>query len=101
MNLILRIIVVLLGLLLLLPGLCTVLFGGWFALGSLSGGGDLYGIGKLSIPWLIAGGLLTWGGWALLAGVARGARVPPDSTRGGDLDRLAEEAEERKDSDAP
>ena len=52
MNTFIRIIVALCGIALLLPGLCTVYFGGAFALSGFSGH-DMYGMGVLSIPWLI------------------------------------------------
>lgn len=68
MNLALRIFAALCGVVLLLPGLCTVVFGGMFALGGFSGG-DIYGFASLSIPLLVIGGLLVWGGIAVLLAV--------------------------------
>lgn len=49
----------LLGLALLLPGLCFLFFGGWFAMGWLSTGPDMYGFYRM-IPWqLLIGTALT------------------------------------------
>ena len=62
MNTVLKVFAVLLGLCLLLPGLCTLFFGGSFALTALSGSRDTYGFGNLAIPWLAVGGLLSWAG---------------------------------------
>ena len=75
MNTFIRIIVALCGIALLLPGLCTVFFGGMFALNGLSAH-DMYGLGALSIPWLIVGGLLVWGGWLVIAAAAKRPKVP-------------------------
>lgn len=61
MNIVLRILAVLLGLCILLPGLCTLFFGGSFAL-SLSGSRDMYGFSNLAVPLLVIGGLLAWFG---------------------------------------
>ena len=53
MNLFLRILAVLAGIVLILPGLCTLYFGGIFTIS----GGYAYGI-----PMVIAGGLLAFFG---------------------------------------
>lgn len=47
-----------LGLALLLPGLCFLFFGGWFTIGWLATGPDMYGFYRM-IPWqlLIGTGL--------------------------------------------
>lgn len=75
MNTFIRIIVALCGIALLLPGLCTVLFGGYFALSGFSGQ-QMYGLGGLSIPWLIVGGLLVWGGWLVIAAALKRPSTP-------------------------
>jgi hypothetical protein len=43
-----------------------VLFGGYFAIGALSSGGQDYGMGAMSIPWLLVGGMVTWVGVLVL-----------------------------------
>lgn len=63
MSTLLRVLAFFCGLLLLLPGLCTVLFGGAFSVAP--GGGALI----FGLPLLIVGGLLVWAGWAVLAAV--------------------------------
>lgn len=45
-----------LGLALLLPGLCFLFFGGWFAVGWLSTGPDMYGFYRM-IPWQLLIGI--------------------------------------------
>jgi len=67
MNMVLKVLAVLLGICMILPGLCTVLFGGYFGLFALSNGGrDAYGIGTIGLPMLIVGGLVTWLGVMIL-----------------------------------
>lgn len=70
MSIFLKILAVICGLLLLLPGLCTVFFGGVFA---LQGFGP-YGNWLLAVIWFIVGGLLCWAGVAILAAVKRSLR---------------------------
>lgn len=65
MNTLLRIFAFMCGLLLLVPGLCTVLFGGAFTLNGASGGL------ALGLLMLIIGGLLAWAGWAVLRAAVR------------------------------
>jgi len=60
MNTVLRILAVLLGLCVLLPGLCTLFFGGAFSLEALSNGRDMYGFTDLALPLLLVGALITW-----------------------------------------
>jgi hypothetical protein len=62
----LKIFGALLGLLMLLPGLCTLLFGGGFAISAFSGSRDTYGLSGLAIPLLVVGALLTWFGIMIL-----------------------------------
>jgi hypothetical protein len=66
MNIVLKVFAVLLGLCILLPGLCTLYFGGGFALSALSGSRDMYGFSGLAIPLLLIGGLVTWFGIMIL-----------------------------------
>jgi Ni/Fe-hydrogenase subunit HybB-like protein len=61
-NTFLKVLAALIGLCVLLPGLCTLLFGGGFALSALSGSRDQYGFSGLAIPLLIVGALVTWFG---------------------------------------
>ena len=70
MSIFLKILAVICGLLLLLPGLCTLYFGGMFAIGSFGPDGDWV----FAAIWLIVGGLLCWGGLAILAAVKRSLR---------------------------
>ena len=83
MNTFIRIIVALCGIALLLPGLCTLFFGGMFALDGFSAH-DMYGLGALSIPWLIVGGLLVWGGWLVIAAAAKRPSTPKPRSDGAD-----------------
>jgi len=69
-SIFLKILAVICGLLLLLPGLCTVYFGGMFAIGSFGP----YGNWVLAVIWLIVGGLLCWAGVAILAAVKSSLR---------------------------
>ena len=57
MNIVLKVFAVLLGICMILPGLCTLVFGGYFTLG----GGP--GVG---LPLLAVGGLVTWFGVMIL-----------------------------------
>ena len=63
MNLFLRILAVLAGIVLILPGLCTLGFGGFFTISALPYGGGTYGI-----PMIAVGGLFAWLGWLLIRG---------------------------------
>ena len=54
MNTFLKVIAVLAGLALVLPGLCTALFGGWFFTSSLTYK-DTYGFGQLGLAMLVGG----------------------------------------------
>jgi hypothetical protein len=55
-----KIVAIILGILLILPGLCFLAFGVGFA---FSGGGGMTEIGAVEI---VVGGLITWGAVALL-----------------------------------
>jgi hypothetical protein len=65
-NIVLKVFAVLLALCMILPGLCTLFFGGSFALSALSGSQEMYGFSNLAIPWLLIGGLVTWFGIMIL-----------------------------------
>lgn len=67
MNTVLKVFAVLLALCMILPGLCTVLFGGYFSLSFMSTGGhDTYGLGSTGIAMLLIGALVTWFGIMIL-----------------------------------
>lgn len=55
MNGCLQALAVLFGLVLILPGLCTVFFGGTFMLSTGSDGGGDYGLGGLGIGMVVGG----------------------------------------------
>jgi cation transporter-like permease len=61
-----RILAFILGLLMVLPGLCTLAFGGIFALNALGARGNDYGMGQASLIWLLVGGVVTWVGVLVL-----------------------------------
>ena len=60
------------GIALLLPGLCFLGFGLYFAGGSLlSGVRDIYGVLPISLIQLVIGGLLTWGAVAVFSAIGK------------------------------
>ena len=63
MKIFLPILAVISGVLLLLPGLCTLGFGAFFTLGALRYPDQTLG---LFIGMIIGGGLLAWLGWKLM-----------------------------------
>ena len=66
MNTLFRIIAVIFGIVLVLPGLCTLLFGGYFTFGSFGAHG-MSGAYALGVPMIIVGGAFMWLGWFLIA----------------------------------
>jgi len=65
-NVFFRIIAVIFGIVLVLPGLCTLLFGGYFAFGSLGPNG-MSGAYVFGIPMILVGGVFIWLGWVLIS----------------------------------
>ena len=60
------------GIAMLLPGLCFLGFGLYFAGGSLlSGVRDIYGLLPISLVQLVIGGLLTWGAVAVFSAIGK------------------------------
>jgi hypothetical protein len=68
LNAFLRVIVFICGLILILPGLCTLVFGGIFA---------VRGIGIFAAVWLVVGGALVWVGWLVLSAAVGQSPSPP------------------------
>lgn len=66
MNMVLKVFAVLLSICMILPGLCSLFFGGGFALSELSGSRDMYGFSSMALPLLLVGGFATWFGIMIL-----------------------------------
>jgi hypothetical protein len=66
-----RIIAVIFGVVLVLPGLCTLLFGGYFTFGSFGDNG-LSGAYAFGVPMILVGGFFIWLGWLLITRGGKG-----------------------------